>query len=151
MQVEDDPVPVPLQRAVDVAAQDLAVQEADSHLSGRRLGDPALGQRQLHPLDRGQGHPRHLVVVDAADILDLDDEIGLVEIQVLRPPLEGLVVEETNVDLQLSSLSFDPNVRQVGVLRRRRFTSARPGGDTGPPSLREQRTHPARCRRTASA
>src|SRR5438093_5518168 len=128
--MEHDPVAMALQRAVDVPAQHLAVPEADGDLAGRRLGHSVLGQGQLDPLHRGERDPGHLVVLDAADVIDLDDEIGLVEVEVLRPPLERLVVEETNVDLQLSSYpSILTSFRSVSCAvasSRRRILAATP-------------------------
>src|SRR5713101_8231740 len=55
MEMEDHPVAVSLERAVEVAPQHLAVQEADRDLAGRGLGSQVRISRQLDPLHRLSG------------------------------------------------------------------------------------------------
>src|SRR5712692_1708871 len=95
VQVQNDPVPVTLQRAVEMAAQNLAVEEADRHLARGRVGE-LLVALKLDPLDRGQRDPGGFVVLQAAGIVDLDQEVRLVEIEIASDPFHGLVVEKAD-------------------------------------------------------
>src|SRR2546425_2021628 len=60
VQVQDHAVAVPLQRAVEMAAQHLAVQEADRHLTGGGVGK-LLVALQFDPFHRRQRNPGGLV------------------------------------------------------------------------------------------
>src|SRR6202035_1445108 len=82
--------------AVQVPAKHLSVEEPDRDLSRRGLGGQVLVPRKLNPLDRGQGDPRRLVVLQTPGVVDLDQEVGLVEIQVPGDAFQGFVVEEAN-------------------------------------------------------
>src|SRR4029077_7734085 len=96
VQVEDDAIAVSFERAVQMAAQHLAVEEPDRDLSGRGLRGKLLVARELNPLDRGQRDPRGLVVLEAAGVVDLDQEVRLVEIEIPSHPFQGLIVEKAN-------------------------------------------------------
>src|SRR5258708_22244992 len=75
-------------------AQHLAVEESDRDLAGRRLRSQVLVAGQLHPLHRRQRDPGGLVVLQTAGIVDLDQEVGLVEIEVPGDSLEGFIVDK---------------------------------------------------------
>src|SRR5689334_20240173 len=77
-----------------MAPQNLAVEEPDGDLAGGRLGGQIAIDRHLDPLHGGHGDPRRLVVLEPGCIVDLDQEVGLVEVEIASRPLKGLVVEE---------------------------------------------------------
>src|SRR5207248_11424440 len=84
---------MPLQRAVEMTSQHLSVQEADRHLARGRVGE-LLVPLQLDPLHRRERNPGGLVVLETARVVDLDQEVGLVEVEVACDPFDGLVVEK---------------------------------------------------------
>ena len=139
VQVQHDAVAVPLQRPVKVAPQDLPIQEPDRHLPGGRLGRQIRIACQFDPLHSGEGDPGRLVVVQAAGIVDLHEEVRLVEIEVARDPLESLIVEKAN-DYLGHLFTYSTNPHLTGVLRTRRL-----------PTFLAHLTHTAKCIRTASA
>src|SRR5487761_311954 len=139
VQVQDHPVAVPLQRAVQVAPQDLPIEEPDRHLSGRRLRREVRIAGQLNPFHGGQRDPGGLVVVQAAGVVDLDQEIGLVEVEVARYALQSLVVKKPN-DYLGHVTYYSTNPHFAGVLRTRRR-----------PTFLAHLTQTAKCIRTASA
>src|SRR5205814_201543 len=83
----------PLQGAVEVAPEHLPVQEANGDLPGRSLGSEIGIDGQLDPLDRGHGDPGGLVVLEPPAVVDLDQEVGLIEVEVAGGALQSLVVE----------------------------------------------------------
>src|SRR2546430_4928629 len=93
VKVQHNAVTVALQRAVQVAPEHLAVEETDRHLAGWRVGQ-LLVALKLDPLHRGERNPGRLVVLEAAGVVHLDQEVGFVEIEVAGHALNGLVVEE---------------------------------------------------------
>src|ERR1700687_3238788 len=94
--MEDHAVAMALERAVQVTTQHLAVQESDGDLAGRRLRVELLVARQLDPFDRCQRDPGGLVVLQATGVVRLDEEVGLVKIEITRNSFKSLVVEEAN-------------------------------------------------------
>ena len=91
VKVQHDSVAVALERSVEMAAQNLAIEEADRHLAGRSVGQ-LLVALQLDPLDGGERNPGGFVVLQAAGVVNLDQEVGLVEIEIAPParlPLRG--------------------------------------------------------------
>src|SRR5882672_3619399 len=96
VQMQHDAVAMPFERAVEVAAQHLAVEEPDRDLSGRGLGGELLVARKLHPLDGGQRDPGRLVVLQATGVVDFDQEVGFVEIKIPSHPFQGFVVEKAH-------------------------------------------------------
>src|SRR4029077_6122704 len=94
---------------------------------------------QLHPLDRRQGYPGRLVVLQTAGVVDLDEEVGLVEIEIAGDPFEGLVVEEAD-DYLGHAITYSTNPHLAGVLR-----------TVWRPNRREHLAQVAMCRRTDSA
>ena len=83
------------QSAIEVTAEHLPVEEPDRDLAGWRVGQ-VLVALELDPLHRREGDPRRLVVLQAAGVIDLDQEVGLVEIEIAGDPFHGLVVEEAH-------------------------------------------------------
>src|SRR5229473_2624445 len=117
----------------------LAVEEANRDLARRGLRSQVLVAGQLHPLHRRERDPGGLVVLQTAGIVDLDQEVGLVEVEVASHPLEGFVVEKPD-DYLCHRITYSTNPHLAGVLR----TARRP-------NRREHRAHPAMWLRTASA
>src|SRR2546429_4515653 len=76
-----------------MAPKYLPVQEANRHLAGRRVGQ-LLVALKLHPFHGRERDPGRLVVLQAAGVIDLDQEVRLVEIEIAGYALHGLVVEE---------------------------------------------------------
>src|SRR5258708_20395339 len=122
-----------------MTAQHLAVEESDRDLAGRRLRSQVLVAGQLHPLHRRQRDPGGLVVLQTAGIVDLDQEVGLVEIEVPADSLEGFIVEKPHDSLS-HPITSSTNPHLAGVLRTAR-----------PPNRLEHRAQPAICLRTDSA
>src|SRR5713226_4156813 len=137
--MQHDAVSMSLQRPVQMTAQHLAIEEPDRHLARRGLRSEVLVAGQLHPLHRGKGDPGRLVVLQPAGVVDLDQEVGLIEIEVPGDPLEGLIVKEPH-DYLCHRITYSTNPHLAGVLR----TARRP-------NRREHRAHPAMCLRTDSA
>src|SRR5712691_1922381 len=116
-----------------------AVQEADRDLASRSLGSQVRVARQLNPFHSRERDPGRLVVLEPACVIDLDQEVGLVEIEIASDAFEGLVVEKAD-DYLGHSITYSTNPHLAGVLR----TARRP-------SRREHLEHVATCLRTASA
>ena len=95
MEVEHNAVAVALERAVEMSPEDLAVEEADGDLAGRRVRQ-LLVALELDPFDGGQRDPGGLVVLQATGVVHLDEEVRLVEIEIAGHPFDGLVVEEAH-------------------------------------------------------
>src|SRR3989475_8463023 len=93
VKVQHNAVTVALQRAVQVAPEHLAVEGTDRHLAGWCVGQ-LLVALKLDPFHRGERNPGRLVVLEAAGVIHLDQEVGFVEIEVAGHALNGLVVEE---------------------------------------------------------
>src|SRR3954471_22976794 len=83
------------QSPIEMPTQNLAIEEADGHLACWRVGQ-LLVALKLDPFDRGQRDPCGLVVLEAAGVIHLDQEVRLVEIEVAGNPFDGLVVEEAH-------------------------------------------------------
>src|SRR5438309_8261701 len=130
---------MPLEGAVEMASQHLTIEETDRHLSGRRLRGKVLIARQLDPFHGREGDPGGLVVLQPARIVDLDQEVGLVEIKVPGDPLERFVVEKAD-DYLGHAITYSTNPHLAGVLRTPRR-----------PTRREHLTQVAMCLRTESA
>jgi len=75
--------------------QHLSVEEADRDLPRRRVGELFVAL-ELDPLHRCQRDPGRLVVLESAGVVDLDQKVRLVEIDVPRDPLDGLIVEKSD-------------------------------------------------------
>src|SRR5207249_14243 len=82
-------------------------------------------------------NPRHLVVLEALGTLDLQLEVGLLEIELVSDTLDRLVVEEPDADPHRTSFIQLPS-------------EAAPEGDR-PPISREHLTQVATCSRTRSS
>src|SRR5437879_13547789 len=130
---------MPFQGAVQMAAQHLAVEEPDRHLAGRSFGGEILVSGQLHPLHRRQRYPGGLVILQAAGVVDIDQEVRLVEIEITGDPLEGLIVEKADDYLgHAITYSTKPHLaRALRTIRR--------------PNRLEHLAHVAMCLRTDSA
>src|SRR5438445_511928 len=139
MEMEDHAVAVSLERAVEVAAQHLAVEEADRNLSGRSLRSQVRIAGQLDPFHGCKRDPGRLVVLEPAGIVDLDQEVRFVEIEIASDPFEGFIIEKAD-DYLGHAITYSTNPHFAGVLR----TARRP-------RRREHFTHVATCLRTASA
>src|SRR5258708_24069403 len=137
--MEDHAVAVSLKRAIEVAPQDLPVQEADRDLTGRGFGGQVRIAGQLNPLHRRERDPGRLVVLEPAGVVDLDQEVRFVEIEIASDPFEGLIVEKAD-DYLGHAITYSTNPHLAGVLR----TARRP-------RRRDHLAHVATCLRTASA
>src|SRR5712691_6067290 len=107
MEMEDHPVAVSLERAVEEANRDLA---------GRGLGSQVRISRQLDPLHRRERDPSGFVVLEPAGVVDLDQEVGFVEIEIAGDPFEGLIVEKAD-DYLGHAITYSTNPHLAGVLR----------------------------------
>ena len=139
MQMQHNAVSMALQRAVEVAPEDLPIQESNRDLSGRGLRGEVRIARKLDPLHGCERDPGRFVVLQAAGVINLDQEVGLVEVEVTNDPFEGLVIEEPHDYLgHLTSYFTNPHLTSLLRTLRR-------------PTRRPHLTQIARCIRTASA
>src|SRR2546423_646074 len=130
--VELKPVPAPAP-----GAKPLPVKEPDGHLAGRRLARHLAIDRHLDPLDSRHRDPGRLVVVQPGGVVDLDQEVGLVEVEIAGRALQGLVVEEPDYHVG----HFSPFLITVilpppcgsAASRSCGCTSGRPPRASGPP------------------
>src|SRR5438552_985553 len=91
VKVQDDPVAMAFQSAIELTAEHLPVEEPDRDLAGWRVCQ-VLVALELDPLHRGEGDSRGFVILQGAGLISFDLEVGLYVVDIAGDPIHVLAV-----------------------------------------------------------